>query len=404
MVTTVTPFTDPRNRAGPGEGFDGVVRLTVGGFFGTGALLYDGRAILTAAHLFTNRTTENANVHFETAAGTQTFSASRIAVLSSYDPVQTNDDLALVWLAGSAPLAANRYNLYRSSDEFGQTQTMVGYGQPGTGDTGSQALPSGNPLRLKANNQFDADAAALKSAVGSVMSWTPTAGSQLVADFDNGSANQDALGRLMNRSGMGLGQNEGLIAPGDSGGPAFINGQIAGIASYTASLSRGSVQPDIDNVSNRSFGELGFWQRASFYQQWVDQSLRAHYPNAPTQASQVQKSVVEGASGSSSYAYFMVQFTGVRNEPNQRISVDFATRDGSATSGKDYVAASGTLVIYTNEKQAVIPVEIIGDNTPEPDETFYLDAFNPVGGSFGEGVVKLTAMRTIVNDDVGMWT
>lgn len=411
MVTTVTPYTDPRNRADPGKGYDGVVRLAIGGFFGTGALLYDGRAILTAAHLFANSAAGNAigsadsaSVYFETAAGSQTLSARHITVLSSYDAVQTNNDLALVWLTSSAPLTANRYGLYRSSDEIGQSLTMVGYGLPGTGNTGTQALPSGSPLRLKASNQFDADPAALKSALGSVMAWTPTAGTQLVADFDNGSASQDALGRLINRPGTGLGQNEGLIAPGDSGGPAFIHGQIAGVASYTASLSRDSVHPDIDSASNRSFGELGFWQRVSHYQQWVDQSLRANYPNAPTQAAQVQKSVVEGASGSSTYAYFLVQLTGIRSEPGQRASVDFATRDGTATSGKDYVAASGTLVIYANENQAVIPVEIIGDNTPEPDETFYLDVFNPVGGSFGEGVVKLTAMRTIVNDDAGLWS
>lgn len=404
MVTTVTPYTDPRNRANPGEGYDGVVRVAVGGFFGTGALLYDGRAVLTAAHLFANSTAGSASVYFETTAGSQTLSASHATVLSSYDAVQTNNDLALVWLAGSAPLAANRYSLYRSSDELGQSLTMVGYGLPGTGNTGTQALPSGNPLRLKASNQFDADAATLKSALGSVMAWTPTAGTQLVADFDNGSASQDALGRLINRPGTGLGQSEGLIAPGDSGGSAFLNGQIAGVASYTASLSQGNVHPDIDNVSNRSFGELGFWQRVSYYQQWVDQSLRANYPNAPTQAAQVQKSVVEGASGSSTYAYFLVQLTGVRNNSGQRASVDFATRDGSATSGKDYVGVSGTLVIYANENQAVIPVEIIGDDTPEPDETFYLDVFNPVGGSFGNGVVKLTAMRTIVNDDGGLWS
>ena len=407
MVTTVTPYTDPRNRAGPGEGYDGVVRVAIGGFFGTGALLYDGRAILTAAHLFANSAAGNAgsaSVYFETAAGNQTLSVSHITVLSSYDTVQTNNDLALVWLTSSAPLTANRYGLYRSSDEIGQSLIMVGYGLPGTGNTGTQALPSGNPLRLKASNQFDADAVALKSALGSVMAWTPTAGTQLVADFDNGSASQDALGTLINRHGTGLGQSEGLITPGDSGGPAFLNDQIAGVASYTASLSQGNVHPDIDNVSNRSFGELGFWQRVSYYQQWVDQSLRANYPNAPTQAAQVQKSVVEGASGSSTYAYFLVQLTGVRNNPGQRASVDFATRDGSATSGKDYVGVSGTLVIYANENQAVIPVEIIGDDTPEPDETFYLDVFNPVGGSFGNGVVKLTAMRTIVNDDGGLWS
>jgi len=60
-------------------------------------------------------------------------------------------------------------------------------------------------------------------------------------------------------------------------------------------------------------------------------------------------------------------------------------------------------VLYPNENQAVIPVEIIGDTSAEPNETFYLDVTNPVGGSFGDAVVKLTAMRTIVNDDGGVW-
>jgi hypothetical protein len=68
-------------------------------------------------------------------------------------------------------------------------------------------------------------------------------------------------------------------------------------------------------------------------------------------------------------------------------------------AGSDYIAVSGKLSLYPGENQAVIPVEIVGDTVPEPSETFYLDVFNPVGGSFGEGVVKLTAVRTILYDD-----
>jgi hypothetical protein len=48
-------------------------------------------------------------------------------------------------------------------------------------------------------------------------------------------------------------------------------------------------------------------------------------------------------------------------------------------------------------------VEIIADTLPEPDESFYLDVFNPVGATFGQGVVQLTAVRTIVNDDGWYW-
>ena len=401
MVTTVTPYTDSRNRAYVGEGYDGVVRVAVGGYYGTGVLLYDGRAVLTAAHLFAGSTSGSASVYFETTAGSQTLASSRITPLPTYDPTHGNNDLALVWLSSSAPVTANRYSLYRGSDEIGQTMAMVGYGTPGTGDMGTLTTYSGSPLRLKAGNQFDADAATLKSWLGSAMSWTPTAGTQLVADFDNGASAQDALGRLISRTGTGLGQDEGLIAPGDSGGPAFLSGQVAGIASYTASLEKDGAAPDIDGAINSSFGEIGAWQRVSHYQQWIDQSLRAQYPNAPTQPEQVQKSVAEGSS-STTYAYFLLQFTGVRSDPNQLLSVDYATRDGTAKGGEDYLAANGTLVLYPDENQAAIPVEIMGDTTPEPNEIFYLDVTNPVGGSFGEGVVKLIAVRTIVNDD-GVW-
>ncbi len=401
MVTTASAYTDSRYRAGPGEGYDGVVRISVAGFYGTGVLLYDGQAVLTAAHLFQHGSTV-ASVQFETMAGVQTLASSKLSVITSYDPVNSNNDLAILWLSGSAPLAADRYGLYRSGDEIGQTMTLVGYGAPGSGTGGAVASSTGGALRLKANNQFDADAATLKSQLGAVMSWTPLAGSQLVADFDNGANAQDALGRLIGRNGTGLGVDEGMVASGDSGGPAFINGQIAGIASYSASLSLGGVHPDSDSVSNSSFGEMAFWQRAGNYQQWIDQALRGQYAKAPNRPEEVQKQVPEGNSGTT-LAFFLLEFNGERRDPHPHLNVDYATRGGTARAGEDYLAVHGTLVLYPGEQQAVIPVEIIGDARSEPDETFYLDVTDPAGVGFGGGIIKLTAMRTIVNDDGGSW-
>ncbi len=401
MVTTVTSYTDSRNRAYPGEGYDGVLRISFKGYYGSGVLLYDGRAVLTAAHLFANSSSGSPDIYFETASGLQKLGASRVELMPDYDSINGNNDLALVWLSGAAPTSAERYDLYRDSNEIGQTMTMVGYGRFGAGASGTQAY-SGSPLRLKADNQFDADTATLKSSLGSGMAWMPTVNTQLTADFDNGNSAQDALGQLIGRVGTGLGQSEGLIAPGDSGGPAFINGQVAGIASYTASLSLGNSQPDIDASGNSSFGEIGSWQRVSHYQQWIDQSLRAQYPNAPSSPDQVQKAVTEGNSGTS-YAYFLLQLGGARSDPAQLLGISYATRDGSAKAGEDYLAVKGRLVIYPNENQVVIPVEIIGDTVPEADETFFLDVFDPVGGSFGGDALKLTALRTIVNDD-GLWS
>ncbi len=398
MVSTVTSYIDSRNHAYPEEGYDGVVRISSGKSYGTGVLLYDGRAVLTVAHLV-NGSSSGAYVHFETASGKQTITSTRIDIIPAYDSANSNNDLALIWLADAAPVTAERYTLYRDSDEIDKTMVMVGYGLPGTGAAGKLTTYNGNPLRLKASNQFDADIGTLKQWLGSAMAWSPTEGTQLVADFDSGSSIQDALGLLINRPGTGLGQDEGLITPGDSGGPAFIGGQVAGIASYVASLSQGTIHPDVDSVGNSSFGEIGAWQRVSYYQQWIDQSLRAQYPNAPSKPEEVQTAVTEGHSGTS-YAYFLLQFTGERSDSNQVLAVDYGTRDGTAKANEDYLAVQGSLRLYPNEKYAVVPVEIIGDTVPEPNETFYLDVFNPTGGSFGTEVVKLTAMRTIINDDV----
>ena len=397
MVTIASAFTDGRYAAPTGVGFDGVVRVSSAGYYGTGVLLYDGRAVLTAGHLFSYGNTA-ATIHFDTTGGAVSLNSSQVLVHPDYVSTSSNYDLALVWLSGSAPVSAERYDLYRSGDEQGQTFTFLGYGKPGTGALGVSAQADTGYVRRQAENTFDADGAQLKAAMGSAMAWSPLQGSQLMADFDNGQWANDALGRLLGVSHTGLGLNEGLIAVGDSGGPAFIDGRVAGIASYTATLSRGAVHPDIDDTGNSSFGELAAWQRAGYFQDWIDQGLRARYTDAPTRPDDVKKSVVEPDSGTA-YVYFLLQFNGVRSAPDQWLSVDYTTRDGSATAGSDYLPRSGTLVLYPEENQAVIAVEVVGDTVAEPDETFYLDVFNPVGGSFGAGVTTLTAMRTIVNDD-----
>ena len=399
MVTTVLPYTDARTRALAGDGFDGVVRVVVGSMYGTGVLLFDGAAVLTAAHLFNQSTKFNsANVIFETLSGTQTIASSQVLTHPNYDTANSNNDLALVWLSQDAPNNAERYGIYRANNEIGQTITLVGYGIPGSGATGTLSPFNERPVRLKANNQFDTDVALLDKYLGEQSVWEAVNGKQLIADFDNGLAQNDALGLLIQKVGLGLGSAEGLISKGDSGGPAFIGNLVAGIASYTSRPSGLDAVPDINGLSDSSFGEIAAWQRVSAYQQWIDQSIRTLYPNPPASQAAVQKTVTETHVGTTP-VYFWVQFTGFRTDPNQIVSVDYATRSGTALAGQDFIATQGSLNIYPNEDHALILVEVIGDNIPEPDETFYLDVFNPIGGSFGPGVVQLTAVRTILNDD-----
>lgn len=397
MVTALSSYLDARVKADVGEGYDGIVRVAIGGYYGTGTLLYNGKAILTAAHLFEGVSQSKATVYFDTASGEESIFGS-YSIIPSYDSNDGNNDLAIVWLDENAPAAAERYTLYRESDEISQDFTMVGYGIPGSGSYGADENYSGEYLRLMTYNRFDADAAELKALLGSTMAWTPTSQTQLLADFDNGTSLRDALGSFLGERDVGQGVLEGLIAPGDSGGPAFIDSKVAGIASYTSSLETTSYHPDRDGIANSTFGEIAAWQRVSYYQQWIDQSMRAHYLNAPTQPSEVQKSVIEGDSGLN-YAYFLVQFTGTRTDADDWVSVEYTTQSGTALAGVDFIATSGELILYPDENYAFIPVEIISDTVDELNETFSLEIYNPIGGSFGEGIVKLTAIRTILDDD-----
>jgi hypothetical protein len=401
MVTTVSSYTEVRNRALKGDGYDGVVRVVVCNMYGSGVLLFDGKAVLTAAHLF-DSSSGTANVIFETQSGLQTITSSQVVINPYYNRINNNSDMALMWLSEDAPLAAERFGIYRASNEVGQSFTIVGYGTPGLGSSGTLNNFNASPVRVKASNQFDTDIAPLNRFFSESGQWEANNGKQLAADFDNGLSQNDALGGLVGINGLGLGNSEGLISKGDSGGPAFIGSLVAGIASYTGRLSTTGTVPDIDNTSNSSFGEVAVWQRVSVYQQWIDQAMRLHYESPPATQTAVQKTVNEGKSGTTP-VYFWVQLNGYRIDPNIIVSVDYKTRNGTALSGQDYIATQGTLKIYPNESHALVLVEIIADTLPELDETFYLDVFNPVNAGFGEGLVQLTAMRTIVNDDPWFW-
>lgn len=396
MTTYLDNYLDARYKTSNSDFYNGVVRISYNGNYATGALLYDGKSILTAAHLFDTISPLTATVRIETALGAVTYNAT-FTKYASYDAANANGDLAIVTLSESALSDAQRYTLYRNSDEINQVFTMVGYGTNGNGASGVATTDTNQLLKLQTQNKFDADFATIKANTN--LSWSPLAGSQLAADFDDATAQHDAIGLILGVTDTGVGMMEGLIAPGDSGGPAFIGKKLAGVATYVADIGFHGINPDINNTLDSSFGEIASWQRVSYFQEWIDKTMRASYVDAPTEAKNVVKTISEGAAGKISTVYFLLQYKEIRSEIDGNISVDYTTRDGSAHAGEDYIGVEGSLVLYANETQAVIPVEIIGDNIYEADEYFYLDILNPSHGSFGDGVSMLTALRTITNDD-----
>lgn len=80
---------------------------------------------------------------------------------------------------------------------------------------------------------------------------------------------------------------------------------------------------------------------------------------------------------------------------NQIVSVDYQTIAETAQEGIDYLPATGTLVFEAGETVKDIPVEIVGENILEVEESFKVELSNPVNG----GLLIFAAQGFIQNDD-----
>ena len=77
------------------------------------------------------------------------------------------------------------------------------------------------------------------------------------------------------------------------------------------------------------------------------------------------------------------------------ITVHYATNNGTATAGQDYVAASGELTFNPGQTLQQFSIPLLDDNGKESDETVKLGLSNPTNGSLGVANASLT----IVDDD-----
>lgn len=110
---------------------------------------------------------------------------------------------------------------------------------------------------------------------------------------------------------------------------------------------------------------------------------------APVTVSVTDTSVVEGNSGLTACT-FTVRLGAPALEP---IVVQYATQDGTATGGVDYVATSGSLTFARGQISKTVTVNVIGDTVVEENETFQL-----IATVTGVGVTA-TGTASIQDDD-----
>ncbi|HYC58411.1 MAG TPA: Calx-beta domain-containing protein [Thermoanaerobaculia bacterium] len=77
------------------------------------------------------------------------------------------------------------------------------------------------------------------------------------------------------------------------------------------------------------------------------------------------------------------------------VTCDYATSDGSATAGSDYASSTGSVVFAPGTTTQTISVAIAGDETVEPNETFFVTLSSPVNATIADSSGK----GTIANDD-----
>lgn len=99
----------------------------------------------------------------------------------------------------------------------------------------------------------------------------------------------------------------------------------------------------------------------------------------------------EGNSGAAAFTFTI----SLQNASTKTVSVDYATADGTATSGSDYAATFSTLSFAPGDTSKTITVNVNGDTTVEPDENFFVNLSNAVNAAIGNG----QGIGKILDDD-----
>jgi hypothetical protein len=201
----------------------------------TGSLVA-ANVVLTAAHCLgdardpSRRFFLPATGDYVPGSGTA-FGIAGSMIVKSYLGTGADTDLALVTLDTRA-FGHTIYDIYTDRDEVGQVATLVGAGLSGLMSEGFNATDSDDRLR-EGRNRYDMTGARLDGfGYGDDI---------LLMDNDSGLDVNDLFGRYYGVRDLGVFENGRLVEAGlifgDSGGPDFLGGKIAGVHSFAGSGS-----------------------------------------------------------------------------------------------------------------------------------------------------------------------
>lgn len=306
LITTGDP-EDPKFanagdnlRTGVGSIFIEFHGIPVGGYICT-ATVIDDHHILTAAHCVREAGDTVRRVRLVLNAGLAApmiIDAESFSVHPWYDLFSGNGygafshgDLAVIRMPNPLPPEIERYNLYTTFDEAGKETRHYGHGVSGKGIKGA----TGTSDFFYARTGLNTYEQTLQPLLGDGIE------DQLLHDFDSGGSKHNAMEWWFTSSFAchpenpnnppqaqdgqcttfkdgsypdftGFGKFEAGISPGDSGGPGFIDGMIAGVHSFgfthfCAGVTNGT---DFSCGLNSSYGEMSGDTSVAYHQGWIN--------------------------------------------------------------------------------------------------------------------------------------
>ncbi|BAI94220.1 Calx-beta domain-containing protein [Arthrospira platensis NCB002] len=215
-----------------------------------------------------------------------------------------------------------------------------------------------------------------------------------IREGDSGRTNARFVVRLDNPSSERVVVNyataDGTATAGEdyrpmTGRVVFSPGQTSQVINVPV-LGDTKVEPDETfrvNLSRPQNATLG-------RRQAIGTILNDDYDDLP-QITIADTEIIEGDSDRTN-ARFVVRLD---NPSSERVVVNYATADGTATAGEDYRRTAGRVVFRPGQTRQVINVPVFGDTEVEPDETFRVNLSRPQNATLG----RRQAIGTILNDD-----
>lgn len=150
---------------------------------------------------------------------------------------------------------------------------------------------------------------------------------------------------------------------------------------------------NVDGTSDLAPGQLGIsWT----YWSWNPNSgdtggiLADDWVSVNTEKVNLLKPIEMPTVGGTQVASFTVTLSA---PPRQRVTVAYATADGTAQAGVDYTRTTGTITFAAGQTTATIVVPILGGTADVPDRTFNVNLSSPSALTIRDGVGVGTIRR-----------